>query len=298
MKNIVKKVKDLYIRFMNKISRQYLYSKMNRYILSDGRRTSMSDDDVYPAFCYVVSKDNHYFRNFRRNDIYNRVLEHVTQQLGQEYLDVIGRNKELQFADTDWNGFRQNDLYGNPRVFPYEINGHVADFSPTTLRYVKVLQDIVTLFETSQINSVAEIGIGYGGECRVLTSYLTAIGQYFLFDIPEALGLAKKYLDKFDNKADIRFVNGIDLDVDETCEYDLVISNYAFSELNREVQDMYLKKVILKSGAGYITWNSLSRDFMDGYSMDELLKIIPGSSVIAEEPLTAVNNCIIIWGSK
>lgn len=298
MKKIVGKVKDLYIRFTHKISSRYLYSKMNKYIISNGRRTSMSDDDVYPAFCYVVSKDNNYFRNFRRNDIYNRVLEHVTQHLGQEYLNVISRNKELQFTDTDWNEFRQNDLYGNPRVFPYEINGHAMEFSPTTLRYAKVLQDIAALFEAAKISSVAEIGIGYGGECRILTSYLTGIRRYFLFDIPEALGLAKKYLDKFESKADIRFVNGTNIDVDESYEYDIVISNYAFSELNRGVQDMYLEKVISKSRAGYVTWNSLSRDFMDGYSVDELLEMIPGSSVIAEEPLTAANNCIIIWGNK
>ena len=298
MRKIVEKVKDLYIRFTHKISNRYLHNKMNKYIVSKGRRTSMSDDDVYPAFCYVVSKYNNFFRNFRRNDIYNRVLEHVTQHLGQEYLDVIGRNKMLQFTDMDWNEFRQNDLYGNPKVFPYKINGRSMVFSPTTLRYAKVLQDIVTLFETEKIGSVAEIGIGYGGECRILTSYLAGIRRYFLFDIPEVLGLAKKYLDKFESKADIRFVNGININVDESCEYDVVISNYAFSELNRKVQDMYLAKVISKSRAGYITWNSLSRDFMDGYSVDELLEKISGSSVIAEEPLTAADNCIIIWGNK
>ena len=298
MKKILKKVKDLYIRYADKISKRYQDNRLNRYMISKGRRTSMSDDDFYPAVCYAASKDNRFFRNFRRNEIYNSVLEHVSQEQGQEYLDVIRRNRKLEFADMDWNEFRRNDLYGNPRVFPYEINGHAMVISPTTLRYAKVVQDIVTLFEVEKISSVAEIGVGYGGECRLLTNFLTGIRQYFLFDIPEALGLAKKYLDKFESKADIRFVNGTDIDVDESCEYDIAISNYAFSELNREVQDMYLEKVISKSKAGYITWNSLSHDLMDGYSVDELLEKIPGSSVIAEEPLTAANNCIIIWGNK
>ena len=298
MKKILRKFKDLYSRYTHKLSNRYQYNRLNKYIVSEGRGTSLSDDSVYPAFCYVASKDVFCFRSFRSNDIYNRVLEHVTQHQGQEYLDVIGRNKKLEFTDMNWKEFRRNDLYGKPRVFPYEINGHAMVFSPTTLRYAKVLQDIVTLFETEKISIVAEIGIGYGGECRILTSYLTEITQYFLFDIPEALGLAKKYLDKFESKVDIRFVNGTNIDVDESYKYDVVISNYAFSELNREVQDMYLEKVISKSGAGYITWNSLSYDLMDGYSVDELLEKIPGSSVIAEEPLTAANNCIIIWGNK
>lgn len=298
MKKILNNVRDLYIRYTDKIINRYQYRRLNNYMISKGRRTSMSDDDAYPALCYAASKDNLFFRNFRRNDIYNRVLEHVSQDQGQEYLGVIGRNKKLEFTDADWSEFRQNDRYGKPRVFPYEINGHTMVISPTTLRYAKVLQDIVTLFETEKISSVAEIGIGYGGECRLITSYLAGIRKYFLFDIPEALGLARKYLDKFESKADIRFVNGTDIDVDESCEYDLAISNYAFSELNREVQDMYLEKVISKSRAGYVTWNSLSYEVMDGYSVDELLEKIPGSSVIAEEPLTAANNCIIIWGNK
>ena len=64
-------------------------------------------------------------------------------------------------------------------------------------------------------------------------------------------------------------------------EYDLVISNYAFLELSREIQDMDFEKVISRSREGYITWNSLSYDLLDGYSEDELFEKISGSSVIA-----------------
>lgn len=77
-----------------------------------------------------------------------------------------------------------------------------------------------------------------------------------------------------------------------------MISNYAFSELTREVQDIYLDRVILKSQSGYITWNSLSYDMMDGYALNELLEKIPNSFTIPEEPLTSPNNCIIVWGTK
>lgn len=296
MKKVLRKVKDLYIRYTDKISYRYNYNKLNKYMVSKGRKTSMSDDNAYPALCHAASEDENFFKDFRRNFIYNRVLEHVPQYQGQEYLDVMNENDKLKFTDADWDNFRKNDLYGNPRVYPYEINGRTLVLSPTTLRYAKVLQDIVTLFDTGAIKKVAEIGIGYAGECRVLTSYLSGIESYSLFDLPEVLGLAKKYLSKFGSTDRIRFVDGTNIDVDE--EYDFVISNYAFSELIRDVQDIYLNKVILKSRAGYMTWNSLSCDVLDGYSLDELLKKIPGSSVIAEEPLTATNNCIIIWGNK
>lgn len=296
MRKVLRKVKDLYIRYSDQIAYKYNYNKLNKYMVSKGRKTSMSDDNAYPALCHAASEDEKFFKDFRRNFIYNRVLEHVPQYQGQEYLDVINKNKTLEFTNEDWDNFRKNDLYGNPRVYPYEVNGRTMALSPTTLRYAKVLQDIVTLFDMDKIKTVAEIGIGYAGECRVLTSYVNGIEKYSLFDLPEVLGLAKRYLGKFGNTDHIRFVDGTNIDVDD--EYDFVISNYAFSELIRDVQDVYLKKVILKSKAGYMTWNSLSCDVLDGYKLEELLELIPGSSVIAEEPLTATNNCIIIWGNK
>lgn len=295
MKKILRKVKDLYIRYTDKAAYKINYNRLNKYMVSKGRKTSMSDDNAYPALCHAASEDEKFFRDFRRNFIYNRVLEHVPQYQGQEYLDVIKRNEKLKFTDADWDNFRKNDLYGNPRVYSYEINNRTMALSPTTLRYAKVLQDIVTLFDTNKLKKIAEIGIGYAGQCRVLTSYF-AVDSYTLFDLPEVLGLAKKYLGKFGSTDKIRFVDGTNIDVDD--EYDFVISNYAFSELIRDVQDIYLEKVILKSKAGYMTWNSLSCDVLDGYTLDELLAKIPGSSVIKEEPLTATNNCIIIWGNQ
>lgn len=296
MKKVLKKVKDLYIRYSDKLTYKYNYNKLNKYMVSMGRKTSMSDDNAYPALCHAASEEEKFFKDFRRNFIYNRVLEHVPQYQGQEYLDVINKNDKHKFTDADWDNFRKNDLYGNPRVYTYEINNRLLVLSPTTLRYAKVLQDIVTLFDTDKIKTVAEIGIGYAGECRVMTSYLNSIESYSLFDLPEVLKLANRYLSKFGSTDKVNFVDGTNIEVEG--EYDFVISNYAFSELIRDVQDIYLNKVILKSKAGYMTWNSLSCDVLDGYSLDELLKLIPGSSVIAEEPLTATNNCIIIWGNK
>ena len=146
-----------------------------------------------------------------------------------------------------------------------------------------------------KIQSIAEIGIGYAGECRILISYVQNIKEYFLFDIPETLELAKKYLGKFGNGDKFQFVDGTKVNVEK--EYDLVISNYAFSELVRDVQEVYMEKVILKSKAGYITWNPGASQELGGYSVEELLKIIPGSSVVEERPLSGVGNCIIVWGN-
>ncbi len=294
MAQAIKKIKALYTHYMDRI----LYKYYNHKLVAQGRKTSISDDNSYPVVCYMASRNERFFQDFRRNPTYNDILEHVSQVQGQAYLDIIQKRKQLQFSDPDWHNFQRNDQYGNPVTFSYNVNGQDMDFSPTTLRYAKVLQDIALLFDIPTIKSVAEIGIGYAGECRILTSYLAGIESYSLFDLPEVLGLAKKYLGKFGNSIidRVKFVDGTRIEVDSS--YDFVMSNYAFSELIRDIQDIYLDKVILKSRAGYITWNSLSCDVLDGYSLEALLKKIPGSSVIPEEPLTKEKNCIIIWGNK
>ncbi|MCR5215849.1 MAG: putative sugar O-methyltransferase [Lachnospiraceae bacterium] len=297
MKKVLRKVKDLYIRYTDKMKYKSNLKKLNNYMVSAGRKTSMSDDNAYPALCYAASENDEFFKDFRRNFIYNTVLEHVPQYQGQEYLDVIAKHSDkLSFTDADWDNFRKNDLYGNPRVFNYEINHRMMSIAPTTLRYAKTLQDICTLFDVDKISSVAEIGIGYAGQGRILTSYVPGIQKYSLYDLPEVLGLAKKYLTKQGVAEKFEFIDGTN--IPGPGEYDFVISNYAFSELIRDVQDVYLNNVILHSKAGYMAWNSLSCDVLDGYTLQELLDKIPGATTIAEEPLSATNNCIIIWGNK
>ena len=80
--------------------------------------------------------------------------------------------------------------------------------------------------------------------------------------------------------------------------YDLFISNYAFTELPRRIQDIYLERVILNSVKGYITYNEGTPPEFQSYRRDELTRLIPGSDVLEEKPLTAPSNCIIYWGGS
>ena len=259
-----------------------------------GGSSSISEKGRYPLVCYLASKDERVFSTFKRNYFYRQILEHVSQPLGAEYLDVI--NEYGLFSPEDWQEFSKNDLYGSPIMAAYNILGKNVTISPTTIRYAKVLCDILAMYDVSAIKSVAEIGIGYGGQCRLIRTKLPG-AAYTLIDLPEVLGLAEKYLSLYPEcRENIRYVDGGHLYLDD--DYDLVISNYAFSELRRDVQDMYIDKVILKSKRGYITYNPLSYKYLDGYSDDELLAKIPGSEKIDERPLTYEGNCIIVWGRK
>lgn len=259
--------------------------------------TSLSDDGLYPAFCMMAANDNEIFNDFRRNVIYNGILEHISKEKGQEYLDAIieGEKEEKSGINYTWTNYQKNDSFGNPRMYTYLIEGKNVEIAPTTLRYVRVLQDISKQIGFSDIKHIAEIGIGYGGQCRIIST-LGMIQEYSLYDLPEVLALSRKYLENFDGLPKINYIDGTKLPESGVAdEFDLVISNYAFSELTRCVQDIYLESVISKSKHGYITWNALSYLELDGYSKDELLKMIPNSREEKEYPSTSADNCVIVW---
>ncbi|BDA70165.1 putative methyltransferase [Calothrix sp. PCC 7716] len=261
-------------------------SKLHRLQLNERVSTSLSDNQIYPNFCLQASNDYRIFQNFRSNSIYTEILEHVTYKQGNDYLQQIQKSPQI-LAEID--KFRDNDKVGNPRVFTYDS---VGKFSPSTLRYIKVLSDLEDIFRNLNSLNICEIGVGYGGQCRVINSYYKP-NTYTLVDIKPALMLAQRFLDNFiiESKLIYQTMN----ELDKFSKYDLLISNYAFTELPRVIQDVYLEKIILNSQRGYITYNEITPVNFNSYKKSELLDIIPNAKVMEEVPLTYPNNCIIFW---
>lgn len=272
---------------MIKFSKKFL-SKTTGVSLSNRISTSLSDNQIYPQVCLDAANDYRIFNRFRQNPIYNQILEHVTEKEGATYLNLISQDPVL-LGELD--KFRQNDLYGTPRVYQYPNIGAV---SPSTLRYVKVLSDLKNLFRSLDGMNICEIGVGYGGQCRIINAqYVPA--SYRLVDIKPALLLAQRFLDNYAIKSTLSYSTMNEL---ERTNYDLVISNYAFTELPRHIQEIYLEKVILKSRSGYIIYNDINPSEFKSYKKEELLKVISGSRIIEEVPLTHPKNCVIVWGTN
>jgi len=263
-----------------------IYNNMHTFTFPWRLPTSLSDNDTYPDICLQASSDAAHFENFRRNKVYNEILEHVSEQQGSEYLDIIEEDADI-FSRMDT--FKENDKYGNPRVFHYPSIGTI---SPTTLRYIKVLADLKVLFGTMDDLNIVEIGSGYGGQCRIITSYFKP-DTYCLVDIKPALMLATRYLDQYAISSALIYKTMNEL---QEKKYDFFMSNYAFTELPRQLQDIYLEKSILCSRMGYITYNAITPPKFRSYSKEELINIIPHSEIREEIPLTDHNNCIIVWG--
>lgn len=253
--------------------------------------TSLSDNEIYPKFCAEASLNSEVFKNFRSNSDYMEILEHLTEEQGNEYIEEIKKNDTSLLTPELVDEYRKNDEWGNPAVYKYE---NIGIFSPTTLRYIKVLSDLKKYFDL-QNHSITEIGVGYGGQCRIITSNIK-INQYDLIDLKPVLDLTKKYLDNYPINSVLTYKTMNEIPKQK---YDFVMSNYAFTELPRKIQKTYLKKIILNSNSGYITYNEICHKRFHSYTKEELLKILPNNPrIIEEKPLTHPKNCIIVWGSK
>jgi hypothetical protein len=249
-------------------------------------KTSMSDNEKYPNICLTFANDLLIFNNFRKNEIYREVLEHVDIKTGGLYLEEIIKTRPCLINEME--KIKANDIYGNPIFYEYHTVGKIC---PSTLRYAKVLADLLNLFGSLDGLKIAEIGVGYGGQCRVINA-IAKPAEYTLIDIKPALLLAQTYLDNYILSSVMKYTTMNELRKET---YDLIISNYAFTELRRDIQDVYLKKIILNTKHGYITYNEITPESFRSYKKDDLVKIIQNSKIIEETPKTHEKNFIIIW---
>jgi hypothetical protein len=151
------------------------------------------------------------------------------------------------------------------------------------------------LFENLNGYNITEIGIGFGGQSSII-AILSKPSSYTFYDLDPALNLSRKFISTLNLNGSFDFQDGRDPKQGKYLP-DLIISNYAFSELGRSVQDAYLKNVILKSPRGYMVWNSLAQVHLNAYSLADLIRIIPNSQIIPENPNTGLGNAIIVWGN-
>jgi putative sugar O-methyltransferase len=251
--------------------------------------TSVSDTSDYKNVCKLAYEDDSFFNTFKSNREYNSILEHVSTDQGKLYLDYLNANFPEFIGSID--SFKMNDIHGGTKLSEYEGIGKI---SPTTLRYIKVLSDLKSLFGNLDNKKIVEIGVGYGGQCFI-TSQFFNISEYSLVDLDEVLSLSGKYLSKLNT--DRRIIN-IDRIKDLDEDFDIVISNYSYSELNKEVQDLYWDKIIRRAKNGYFTLNFISHIFnIDSYNEGELISKFSEKNpkILQEDPKTFEKNIILYF---
>lgn len=252
--------------------------------------TSVSDSENFQDFlniCSLAARDPKVFSKFRRSYGLAEVVDNVSLTQGKGYIREITRQAGWSADYTRILNFV--DSLGSPRKYYFPGIGFC---SPTSLRYLKVLIDLQKLFGSTDDFEIVEIGVGFGGQASLILSIDKPL-SYSVFDIEPVLSLSKSFVESLGLEAKFNWYDGRN---PLRMSPDLVISNYAFSELSRDLQEIYLNKVIIPSKRGYITWNSSVVGAEKCYSIDELIRLIPNSRIKAEVPNTAASNAIIYWG--
>jgi SAM-dependent methyltransferase len=248
---------------------------------------SISDTQQYKNVCIQAANDDEFFRIFKTNPVYNGILEHVSEEQGRLYLDYIKNNSPELLENI--NSFKENDTHGGTMLSAYP---EIGEISPSTLRYIKVLSDLKNIFGNLDGKKIIEIGAGYGGQCLIINK-LFKPSEYTIVDLNEASALSVRYLRE--NNICPRIIEIQDIaNLDE--DFDIIISNYAYSELTKELQDLYYNKIIKRSSNGYLTYNFISDICnIDSYRKNEILDKFSEKNIkiLEETPKTFEENIIM-----
>ena len=248
-------------------------------------RTSLSDHSAYRTFCVTAAADDEVFRTFRgTSSPYTDILEHVPDSLALAYADQLRLAETGSPAELD---LAVNDDVGFPRKI--RVPG-VGLATGSGLRYLSVARAISGALEPSLECHFLEVGVGYGGQVRVLSAIFPR-ARFTLVDLPETLALARRFLQSTGIEARIDYVAASS---SRAIESDVFISNYAFSELRRDVQEKYMRDLVLNAKGGYVTWNSISPRSFRSLTAEKFSARV-GGNVSPETPLSFPGNQVVLW---
>lgn len=173
----------------------------------------------YLAACKKAATDDKAFATFRQDPHIACVIENNTPEHAQKMLDKMSPR------------YRKMVCY---------------NYGPTMIRYVYTLMLIEQLIGVT--SSIIEIGGGYGGMCEVISCEAglddcaedETNDQYTIYDLPEVIGLQKRYL----ADREIAMPNFMTSLKDPAPPADLCLSWCAWSELDKPLRVEYAFKVI------------------------------------------------------
>ena len=254
--------------------------------------TSSSEVLEYPEFCATAAADDEVFAGFRSKQAYQTILEHFDADAGRTYLEKILTQSPDCFHRFE--RFRNNDRLGGATRYDY---GKFGLFSPSTLRYASLLLDIESLFGNLAGKKVVEIGGGYGGLARLICSEHD-VRDYTLFDLPQVLGLARKYLAGFgDDLLDKFRFETLDR-YSDTQQFDLLISTCALTECLPTVQEEYLTRVVQNSKAGFVLYNVKAEAYHPAVLLEKIRSMrFEHLGSLPEVPRTSPRNFLLIWST-
>ena len=221
---------------------------------------------MYNEYENYVNNVINNLNDFKNNEKYNCILEHLSEEKGSEYVNYIESFLKETFTEISFDNINDylllNDKYGNPKKCSYTIFNNKILCSPSSLRYIYHSLIILKYIKYTNSKKIVEVGCGYGGLFLAINHFSKIleipIDKYYLIDLPIICELIKSYLEKY---SDINFSYilksaysyGEDIDDNEL----FFISNYCFTEINKEHRDSYILKLFPKLNNGFIIWQTV-----------------------------------------
>jgi len=220
----------------------------------------------YILFLKNITPDNVREFNFKSNNKYNTILEHVSYDQGKQYLTLI----ENEFSEITFELLEKyvklNDTYGNPNCENFTSkNGQILVSSATSLRYIYHALLILNYLKEVNLKSIVEVGCGYGGLylaiCYFSDILNIEINNYHFIDFPEVNKLIDNYIKinetSLNKKINYYLHNCFEYgdSIKEDNEL-FLISNYCFTEISQEHRTNYINKLFNKVKNGFIIWQT------------------------------------------
>jgi hypothetical protein len=216
-------------------------------------KTSVAETLPYIDFCNRVMNDpsGELLKNFRRNADYDLVVPGNRDGEGvREFLNLIKSNypEMLQFMPIFE---KQQGVFGNPTTYQYDV----GNFDSVILLYVFYLALTRRYFGNLNGMEICEIGPGAGLMFKLITDLYPDV-KYTFIDLPGPLYINQKHVEYLGREKSVKEYLSCDtiLSTEIDRHYDLVISDCAFNEITKEVQEVYIKKIINKSDRGRLAF--------------------------------------------
>jgi hypothetical protein len=212
----------------------------------------------------IIKSDNF---NFKNNNLYNSILEHVSVEQGKSYISLIQQFIITNFEEITFENINEyllmNDKYGCPSKSKFIYNNTEILCSPTSLRYVLHSLIILKYIKDTNSTKIVEVGCGYGGLFLAINHFSKLlnikIDNYYFIDLPEIIKLIHKYLLLNQQNINITYSfhsayrYGQDIDSNGL----FLISNYCFTEIDALHRNNYINYLFPKVSNGFIIWQTV-----------------------------------------
>jgi hypothetical protein len=233
-----------------------------RATTSTGESSSVSAAMPWAEVCAAFADGNLTSSGFRRNAAVRDIVETVGAVEGCFYANQIVK------WGAEWlnnPAVAKIDAWGNPIRWPGCLLGTPKAFSPTTLRYLATALWLKRSGYLAAGSEIVEIGVGFGGLAAM--NALVSKALTTLVDLPQVEHSALRML----GETDLASHGRLSRDRRDSNAH-LVISNYAFTELNSKIQNQYFEKYLKHAAHAVIISNSaIFAASIRGRSDDDLI---------------------------